>query len=114
MALSLASSPPSGSAGGAAPGSPARVRLAFADEYACTGAAFDDPQRMRLQCRRAPARLADCVCAPSGVGWATTSSLACTCGAARGAAGAPLPLGAPIIGTVEAAPLREPVRYEAG
>jgi hypothetical protein len=90
----------------------ARVRLAFADEYACVGAAFDEPQRMRLQCRRAPARLAECLCSPSGGGWATASSLACSCGAAAGVAGAPpLPLGAPAVGTVEAARLREPVRW---
>ena len=89
-----------------------RVRLAFADEYACVGATFDEPQRMRLQCRRAPARLAECLCSPSGGGWATASSLACSCGAAAGEAGAPpLPMGAPAVGTVEAARLREPVRW---
>jgi hypothetical protein len=91
-----------------------RLRLAFTDEYRCTGAALDDPQRLRLKCRRAPARTADCLCS-AAPGGAFAASLACACAAAgagaNASAGAPVRSFVPGMGVIEAAGLREPVRY---
>ena len=91
-----------------------RLRLAFTDEYRCTGAALDDPQRLRLKCRRAPARTADCLCS-AAPGGAFAATLACACTAAgagvNASAGAPVRSFVPGMGVIEAVGLREPVRY---
>jgi hypothetical protein len=85
-------------------GSAARFRLGFTDEFVCSGSVFDEPQRFRMKCRRAPARLADCACTPPA---ATDASLTCSCAQPLDAAGRPAAL-VPAVGTVETVGLREP------
>lgn len=91
-----------------------RLRLAFTDEYRCSGAAFDDPQRMRIKCQRAPARTADCRCS-FGPGGAFAKSLSCACEPGPEGASA-TPSAAirsffPAMGTVESVGLIEPTEY---
>ena len=75
---------------------------------------MDDPQRLRLKCRRAPARTADCLCS-SAPGGAFAATLACACAAAgagvNASAGAPLRSFVPGMGAIEAVGLQEPVQF---
>lgn len=75
----------------------ARYRMRFEEEYLCTGVVTDTPPHMRLKCRRAPPRVADCACSERG---ALGTQLACRCAPPRNATGAVVPL-APRMGVIE-------------
>lgn len=80
-------------------------RLGFSEEYVCAGTVSDEPQRMHVRCRRAPARWMSCACTP---GQLSAPRMACRCGSPTTAAGAPAAL-VPAIGSIEAARgLQEP------
>jgi hypothetical protein len=78
-------------------------RLGFQEEFVCTGAVFDDPQRLRMKCRKAPARLMQCLCSPGSM---ATSRMACSCLPPKNATGFETAL-APPVGVVETIGLRD-------